>query len=304
LIQYELSGWKDYKVEISQEDFEELKRARRYLFEALFMEEKLNLVLENYAEFEQELFKCAVNNLLFEIDDWSSRIDELHTVNRRIINLLTTCRLYIDQVSHNISSIYGSKSEQKKAFEKQTNQEYDSDRPGYRVMGAMRNYVQHCALPLNGLTYGRPLIETDSKQLRKRIIKLSIDTNKLSEDKEFKSSILAELQSLGESVELTPLIRQYLESIGRIHMKIRGILAPDLQRWEEIIQRPVRQYHEATGHKAGLIASSGDDSKLTEAVSIFGDVIDRRRMLESKNKFLTHYSSNFISSEAPEINVE
>jgi hypothetical protein len=92
MAQYAVVGLKDYCVEISSKDFDLLKMARTHLFEALSIEEKLNLVLENYAEFEQELFNCSVNNMLFRADDWSSGIDEIHVVNRRIINLLTTGR--------------------------------------------------------------------------------------------------------------------------------------------------------------------------------------------------------------------
>ena len=218
---------------ISNKDFDLLRTARTHLFKALSIEEKLNLVLENYAEFEQELFNCSVNNMLFQSGDWSSSIDEIHTVNRRIINLLTTGRLYVDQVFHNICSIYGADSEQEKVVKKQTSQEYDSNLPGYRVMEAMRNYVQHRELPIRGLSKNMRRIENGSEVFMKNTIKLSIDINTLSEDKKFKKKVLTELQSLGESVEFTPLVRQYLGSIGNIHLKIRELLSSDVLVWEK-----------------------------------------------------------------------
>jgi hypothetical protein len=304
LTQYALIGLKNHCVEISSEHFELLKLTRRQLFEALSIEDKLNLVLENYAEFEQEVFNRAVNNMLFSTDDWSLSIDEIHIINRRIINLLTTCRLYIDQTFHNIHSIYGANSDQEKAVKEQTSQEYDSDRPGYRVMQAMRNYVQHRELPICMLSNNMRRIENGSEMLMKRTIRLGIDINTLNEDKKFKRSVLTELQDLGESVEFTPFIRQYLVSIGRIHLKTRELLSPDLPQWEGIIQRPITQYQEATGYVEGLRAVSIDESKITETVSIFEDVIKRRQMLENKNRYLTHYSFHFISNEAPELNPE
>jgi hypothetical protein len=304
LTQYAVAGLKGYCVEISSEDFDLLKTARTHLFEALSIEEKLNLVLENYAEFEQELFNCSVNNMLFQDDDWSSSVNEIHVANRRIINLLTTGRLYIDQVSHNIRSIYGADSEQEKVFKKQTSQEYDSDFPGYRVMEAMRNYVQHRELPIRGLSKNMRRIEKESEVFMKRTITLSIDINTLSEDKKFKKQILTELQSLGESVEFTPLVRQYLGSIGKIHLKIRELLSSDLLVWEKQIQHHLSQYQESTGYVDGLRAVVIDESNTAETISVFEDVIKRRQMLENKNRYLTHYSFHFISSEAPEIRTE
>ncbi|XHX80549.1 MAG: hypothetical protein RBJ76_11655 [Stenomitos frigidus ULC029] len=309
LIQYALVGVNEYYVEISNEHFELIKLTRSRLFEALSIEDKLNLVLENYAEFEQEMFNCSVKKMLFSTnawspDAWSSFIDDIHMVNRRIINLLTTCRLYIDQTSHNICSIYGANSDQETAIKKRKSQEYDSDCPAYRVMEAMRNYVQHRELPIRRLSHNWQRIENGLEVLAKRTIELSIDIETLSEDKKFKRAVLAELQDLGESVEFTPLLRQYLESIGRIHLKMREILSPDLPQWEEIIQRPITRYQEATGCIDGLRAVSIDESKITETISIFSDFIKRRQMLESKNQYLTHYSSNFISSEAPKLKTD
>lgn len=301
MTHYKVVGLKGYCVEISDKDFDLLRMARTHLLQALSIEEKLNLVLENYAEFEQSLFNCSINSMLFQVDDWSSTIGEIHVVNRRIINLLTTCRLYVDQISHNISSTYGADSEQERFFKEQTSQEYDSDFPGYRVMTEIRNYVQHRELPIHVLSKNMRKIEQESNVFVKHTNKLTLDIKVLSEDKKFKPKVLAELQSLGESVELTPLIRQYLESIGKIHSKIRELLSSDLSAWEKQIQHSLSQYQESTGCVEALRAVLINESEITETISIFEDVIKRRQMLENKNRYLTHYSSNFISSEAPEI---
>jgi hypothetical protein len=138
LAQYAVVGLKRYCVEISSEDFDLLRTARTHLFEALSIEEKLNLVLENYAEFEQELLNFSVNSMLFQDDDWSSGINEIHLANRRIINLLTTGRLCIDQVSHNIRSIYGADSEQEKAVKEKISQRM-SEKSGQKAPKAI-----HC----------------------------------------------------------------------------------------------------------------------------------------------------------------
>ncbi|PSB05943.1 hypothetical protein C7B76_30510 [filamentous cyanobacterium CCP2] len=304
MTQYAIVGLKDYRVEISNKDFALLRTATTHFFEILSIEEKLNLVVENYAEFEKELFNCSLNRMLFGVENWTSGIGGVHSMNRRIVNLLTTCRLYIDQTSHNICSIYGNDSEQEKIFKKQASQEYDSDYPGYRTMEAMRNYVQHRELPVRILNNKMQLVGTGSNELWKHTIKLSIDINTLSKDGKFKKKVLTELQSLGESVELTPLIRQYLRSIGKIHLKIRELLNSDLSAWEEQIRNPLKQYKEATGYVDGLRAIAINESKTIETISILEDVIKRRQMLENKNKYLTHYPFHFISSEAPEIRIE
>lgn len=135
----------------------------------------------------------------------------------------------------------------------------------------------------------------------KHTVKLKIDVKALKEDKKFKPSVLTELQNLGELVEFTSLIRQYLESIGRIHLKIRELLRSDVLKWEETVQSSISKYQEVTGYTDGLEAVLVDESNKTGAFPVFLGVIKRRQMLENKNRFLTHYSFHFISNEAPEM---
>jgi hypothetical protein len=291
-----------HHIEISYEYFEKLKSKKEILSEALFIEEKFNLVLENYSEFELELLNNSVRNILFHDLEWSSGINSIHSINRRIINLLTMCRLYMDQVRHNIHTIFGCESEQATAFKTQSSHEYDSVF-GYRVMEAMRNYVQHRSLPIGGVTNKFQWIGHEDKKRCKHTIKLIINISEVAQDGKFKASILEELKLQGDSVELTPLIRQYVESIGRIHLKVRELLGVELLESDEILLGAINLYKESTNdmsdnfiHAVAISSDSGDN----ESVEIFNDLIERRKMLERMNNY-PHYSLHFVSSEAPEL---
>lgn len=291
-------------VTISHEFFDQLKSAKKFLLEAMFIEEKFNLVLENYAEFELEILNNSVKAMLFSESDWSSNINKIHSINRRIINLLTTCRLYIDQVKHNINTIYGDKSEQAKVIKNQISHEYDSIF-GYRVMEAMRNYVQHRNLPINRIDSNTRCIEIRNERLYKHTIKLSIDVENLVKDKNFKAGVLSELQAQGSLVEFTPLMRQYLESIGRVHLKIRELLQSDLVKWEKEVYQAITLCQGSTNDKTGSIYASAsfDDSNISEeTVDIFDDFIKHRQIFESKNRPFC-YSLEYVSNEAPEIKI-
>lgn len=291
-----------YRVPISYEYFNQLKSAKEFLLEAMFIEEKFNLILENYAELELELFNYSIRRMLFHDFDWSSTVDKMHSINRKIINLLTTCRLYIDQVSHNIHKIYSSDSEQAKIFKTQLSHEYDSVF-GYRVMEAMRNYVQHRNLPINHINTNMRWIEIKDKRFCKHTVKLNINVEDLSKDKKFKASVLSELQAQGSLVEFIPLMRQYLESIGTVHLKIRELLRSDLARGESEIYQAITLCKESTDNEILYISASAspDDSNTSvEAVEIFEDLIKRRQMFERKNNY-PYYSLHYVSSEAPEM---
>lgn len=75
-----------------------------------------------------------------------------------------------------------------------TSPEYDA-RLGYRVMEALRNYVQHRGLPLHSITVGGGWIDTEEGRRRKEKTTLYLNVDTLAEDKDFKKDVLDELRS-------------------------------------------------------------------------------------------------------------
>src|SRR6478609_5791819 len=87
-------------IEISAEEFSNVKAAKQNLVILLGTEEKYDLVIENYAEFEVELLKLTSHQMIFDGLDWSSFMGNIQLINRRMANLLTEVKLYVDQIKH------------------------------------------------------------------------------------------------------------------------------------------------------------------------------------------------------------
>ena len=144
-------GCKEF-IEISKAEFEDVLRARDCFFDALGIEEKFDLVAENYAEFENELLRLTLRRMLFEDMNWASFREDLRVIHRRLANLLSACRLYADHSKHDVRLIYGDDSKVCRDLECAFSHEYDS-RLGYCVLEALRNHMQHRGLPLYELRY-------------------------------------------------------------------------------------------------------------------------------------------------------
>ena len=104
--QKDFLGFRDI-VEIDETEYTRIKAARENLFEALFLEEKIDLVMENYFEYETELLSLASRLMIFNDDDYFSMSRERNLISRRIVNLLTAGRIYLDQSIQHINNIYG-----------------------------------------------------------------------------------------------------------------------------------------------------------------------------------------------------
>ena len=118
---------------ISADDFAALKTAQHNLLLMLSIEEKFDALLQNYAEYERELLSLALEHTVFQVFEWSTIIGDLHTVNRRLANVLTMARVYEDHTKQDLNTIYGMRNEVTEQLTQAFRTSYDESL-GYRVM--------------------------------------------------------------------------------------------------------------------------------------------------------------------------
>lgn len=286
-------------IEISEEEFRLIESSQENLFEVLYLEEKLDLVTENYYEYEVELLSLGCRLMIFRDDDYFSMSDDRNLLCRRVSNLLSACRMYIDQSKHHIKNIYGDKSTFYKQIIDLQGAQYDQ-RLGYRVMEELRNYVQHRGIPIHNVMFTRQMIEGDpsSHVLFQIVPKLQISV--LKNDEKFKRRIIEELSSQNKDiVDLRPYIRDYIEGIVFVHERLREILQPDILLWEKTIDDVIEKFtlhFEATSIIGLAIVTIDEDGKWIRTKPIFKDFIDKRRSFEKKNRVFINLNKRFASN--------
>ena len=100
----------DLFVEISETEYQAISNAKDCLFEALYLEQKLDIVIENYLEFEMELLASSTRHMVHRNTDYHWLQEEGNRINRRVVNLLSAGRLYSDHSMHHLSRIYKESS--------------------------------------------------------------------------------------------------------------------------------------------------------------------------------------------------
>ena len=193
-------------IDITEKEYQAISISKNGLFESLYLEQKLDILVENYIEFEMELLASSTRKMVNCNQNYSWFQEEGNKINRRIVNLLSACRLYLDHSMHHLSNIYGKKSEHIESINKIMSEEYDS-KLGYRVMEAMRNYVQHRGFPIHKWTYNSKRIEKQDKNQLLFTLTPFIKIQELQEDKKFKKSVLMEIEKSGVEIDSKPLIQ-------------------------------------------------------------------------------------------------
>jgi hypothetical protein len=286
-------------VELSEQEYLSISSAKRCLLEALFIEQKFEVLIENYFDYETELLSLSTRFMLFPIVTISQMDRESLLINRRLANLLSSGKTYWDQSQRHISNIYRrfpAKIQAVKDEKKHQNSVYI----GLRAMDFLRDYAQHYDFPIHmiqrSFTRRNP---SDDKMLVTLTPKL--DIAELEKDRDFKKFDLEILKLQGNEIEIKPLMLQYIESMFRIHMKIRELIHADVLLWEEQITHTIELFKNRFGQEASIlglaIITESEDGIRQETVDIFTDFLDWRHELETKNSFLEQLSSLYVSSE-------
>jgi len=290
-------------LDISDQTYDLLKNGASNLLELLSLEETLDLVFENYCEYEKELLFIAARNAIFFEDNLSPINYQRIVVCRRIVNLLSVCKMYVDQSQHHIMNIYGQESKILKKIKTETSIQYDQNL-GYRIMEAIRNYSQHRGFPIHSIQFSDEWIDTDSENSKlSHIVIPKLNLTYLTNDDKFKKSVLNELftNKKPESIDIRPLIRNYVECIGKIHETIRNETYTDVKVWEDSITEVFSKYQEKFFSEFSAsslsVVTKKDDSHFNVNFTIHKEILKRRQNLEMKNRVYSNLSKRFASNE-------
>jgi len=289
-------------IKVDKDRYEDLLSSRNVLLESLFLEEKFDLLMENYYDLEKDILSSSLRYLIFYGNIQKQLHDTRLSITRSLINLLTTCRLYIDQSNHHIKLIVGSKSKIKEEHQKTKSNEYDSNL-SYRILEELRNHAQHKGYPFHIITFSTKLVEPElgSPVVTSVIPKLSV--KRLKGEGGFKQKVLNELCEIGkDEIDLRPHIRSYIDSLQNIHRKLR-------KSTEDIVELSINKLEMA----CELFSNENPDCELGSLSLIeflnpsktndkYGDHfsynnIKRYKELIQKNKTNKSLVSQFVSSQ-------
>lgn len=267
------------EVEISEQEFKELKIARQILIDAFEIEQKYEIVITNFIDLEKELLNISVKNALRNKRSYLDFFDDRSILNTRVINLMTATRLYIDQLPKHLNRCDIHSQNFLEAFRTKCSEEYDG-KFEYRFMEAMRNHVQHHDLPIDGIS-SRLERSRDENNLIEYSTQLFIKADALAKNEKFKKSILDEIQ---DKINLVSSSRIYIQSISDIHQHIRNLIEPVTISSRAKIESAHEKYASIySGTLIGLSAIEKKDEKQISSLPLLLDWDDVRIQLKERN---------------------
>jgi hypothetical protein len=286
--------------EISKDDFNEWRSTQKKLLAVFNIEVTFDLLIENYAEFERDLLSLGLRIALF--GERGEPLETYREVNRRVANLLSSARLYLDQIPQELNTIHGKKSKQADSFKECTSRQYDSSL-AYRVMEALRNHSQHFGFPVHAAAHSLAWENTNADSRLRAGLDLFVSVQNVKENRKFNKKVLDELAAVAEKghVNLTRLVREYVEKLCEVHKFLRSLISDDIASWDQTILRAQSLAHATFGeglYSIVVTVEEEDDEGndiWVDSESINVDLIEFRKSLEAKNRDFTNLSALYVS---------
>lgn len=286
------------QIDINKEEYNEIKDSIRFLSTILQIEETFDILIENYFEYEMSLMNASFHNILHIVDKDFLNNAKLN-ICRRIANLFSSFRMYLDHTKHHLSSIYGKKSQQYLQFEENRKFEYDTNL-SYRIIEELRNYSQHRGYPIYGFTLEAKRHDTEQLSDLHYSTTPYIITSEFENDKKFKKSVYKEMKRLSDKINLKILLREYIESLGKIHEKLRGLLKTDIGIRDKAIFNVIGRFIIKFGKEESIIglviAQVDSKDNFLEKINIIDDLTYNRKQFESKNRNLINFKARIVTS--------
>ena len=185
------------------------------------------MVAANRDSFEQALSQARTDLGSHQtLDAGREAID--FGVNRHLLNFLGTMRFFLDHTETRLKRHHGAKNAALTAFKARAAQAYDNEF-AYRFMYKLRNYAQHCAMPIGHVQIDTGLGPSGQ---RERTLSLAFDVGELLEqgDDVWSAPLRAELKTQPTLLNVAPLVDKVLTELKEISQAVeaaeRGLLAP------------------------------------------------------------------------------
>ena len=222
--------------DLSDEEYQDYRKASDSLFEFSRDEQLYTIVLLNHDDFlgilkrysqEYARNQRAVNWILIE----RMSLD----INRLLLNFLSSIRTFLDHTQTRLTKRYGAQSDRLKRFKEACSESYDANF-SYRFLTKLRNYSQHCRMPLGKLTLhseenppysGHVYHSLEAKFSRDDLLKFDL----------WGTRVQTEISQLPSEFDIDPHVADMMKCIEKINLVLIEEDLPELFKSAEFIEQ-------------------------------------------------------------------
>jgi hypothetical protein len=283
------------QIDISEADFANVGLAYATLQNIISSEEQFDAVARNFFDLESDLLAMTLEFTYVGLGDGMKRMAARRLLNRRLLNLLSAARGYMDHQRHTVKEVFG-KADPRSEEAAEMFRVAHSENFGYRLMEELRNACQHRIFPIHVVVFN--VQNEREKDALHSSVEMCVDINELKTDKKFKRQVLDELMTYGEIVDLRAFVRTYVEGIAKAHRYFRDNVDEISSRAGEVLKQNVDKYLNEGKRSStlGLYAVQVEESAWVESVPLSTGLLEYGEYLAKQNMHFETASITYVSS--------
>jgi hypothetical protein len=230
---------------LSADEFESFQAASIEL--GLFRRKRqlLELVHLNHQSYKDVMAELTSKFIADPAVTFDRANDIVVRINCELLNLLSAVRTFVDHAETALKREYGKDSQQVTDFKLAASREFDGNF-SYRFMSQLRNFTQHCGLPLGELSLNAnsnpPSSDVASASLQALFLRDYLLNNfdgwKMVKD---------ELAKMPEKFPVDPHVEQVVASVARIDDILVRIQSADLDRHLKLLEALAKEVEHLPG---------------------------------------------------------
>jgi hypothetical protein len=286
---------------IEYKDVEELWGSLGVLTAAVSIEEKWDVLMENYYELERDWLTFALKDALFSVYDLTAFWEANRQLARRLANLLSTAALYVHHLKSKVKHAFPELTERLLSLLRKTNEE-EAD---YRLAQVLRNHLQHQDIPVG---IDRSVRRADEGEPPRLIFSTSshLFVEEILKDERIPEEVRRDLKpQQKEAKPLKAVIRHYVELLWNIHGAFRSQASSRIGQAKAFYESLIDRFSKTdasfakSSQKSFLLLIDGirASERGKPAEFTINQVVNHNYLIQ-KNGPLANLSRRFVSGEA------
>lgn len=287
------------QVPITQSDFEAAEVSYHRLQLVVAAEERFDATARNFLDLESDMLASTLETTFVGFGAGMEQMAIRRLLNRRMSNLLSAARAYIDHMRRAAKELFGGDSRSEDIIN-HFSHHYDNHL-GYRALEALRNYSQHYGFPIHSVRYSVKVLSEKPGTPIMHTVSPILDVAILKSDGQFKASVLKELQSKSQLIDLRPLTRRYISCLAEVHGLFRTHISPvssAASKQLESLAQTFANQSPACDFLPGVYAVAIDGPSWVKQVPLFAGLWEYGEFLAKTNVHFAQAGFCFVSGES------
>jgi hypothetical protein len=252
---------------LSQDEYEQFSRATLMLSQFSSNLDLFIMAYWNYRDYA-ETHEAILDTYIRKDWEYLALRPPLLDLNRRVLNLLASVRMYLDHTDRRLKKLYGEESAIFKSFNASRKSAYDNHF-GYRFLEGFRNYAQHNALPVDFMQVDAQR-RTDKPDIVSYSLQVGINRDALlqKDAQKLKSVIKTDLLNQPAIIEFNPLLKTLMECLRKISRNLAEAELPTLHESASYIKNLVARMPKIEGQPCIFDVDTDANGKIVYSANI------------------------------------